>query len=180
MDSQALDVAIEQHIQSVSALGGMTDPKVMMAFITDMAQDIHTKQEICDRFGISMTDMLAIIKREGVARQIRERRAIFQSGDSVQDRARAYYGVVALDAAPKLDAIIHNPTSSAGNVLDALTLASRAAGIHTAPAATVAAGATIGARFVVNINFTGQEPKNITLEGAAGPPMPLDGVEDDA
>jgi hypothetical protein len=154
------ETAIDATIAAASALNpALLDDRVMNSLITDLAQDIFTKQDICVRYGLTMADLLDFVRRPGLAIRIKQRRAVFMSGDSIEDRNRAYFGMVTLEAAPKLDRIIHDDKTPAATKLDAITTSAKIAGIFTTGGPKSVQGSTqVGSQFSVNITFSGRPP----------------------
>lgn len=162
----ATDKAIDAAIDAVPALTVYSaDAEVLSAFVTDMAEEIYSRTEIRTRYGMTAQTMLDFLRRPGIIERIKARRAVFRSGESIQERNRAYYGSIALDGASKLDKIIHDKLTTATQVLDALTLASRVAGTYS-PASKpegFMAGGSPGSTFSVNINFSGGTERVVTV-----------------
>ena len=168
---------IEQHLNRTPALSLRDmDSKVLAAFITDMAQNIFSYDEISQRYGLSMATMLDIVRRDGIAQQIKARRAVFTSGDSVQERTKTLYGLIAMDAASRLDQVIHDPATPIGAVLDGLTLAARNAGVYNSGSQKTDIITPMGgAQFAVNITFAGAKGATIETTAAQREAVTIDG-----
>lgn len=165
--------AIDAELAATPALTIMSlDDKVLSAFITDVAQDIYSHTEICERYGVSYpAGMLDLIRRPGIAKRIKERRAIWNSGESIQDRNRAYYGTVAMEGASKLDKLIQAGDTPPALVMEGITIASRNAGIYNSGGGGKVEGSTqVGAQFAINIVFSGAgKTERIGTTVAVGP-----------
>lgn len=156
--------AIEAAIAAIPALNpALVSPDVQAALVTDLAQDIYTKAEICLRYGLDIGQLLDFVRRPGLARAIKERRAIFMSGEGLEARNAAYYGTVALEGAPQLDKIIHGPLTPASTRIDAITLAARISGAYSTGTQKGQPGSTqVGSKFSVNITFSGGRTHNVS------------------
>lgn len=163
--SQTTEDLIDAEIDAAPAFNlAKATPLVLTSIVTDLAQDILDKHEICRNYGMTMEQLLDFVRRPGITEQVKQRRAVFRSGskDSIEDRNRAYFGAVTLDAAPVLDAIIHDDKLTPTVRLDAITLAARNAGVFNTGGPKSAQGHTqVGSQFSVNITFKGGRTEKI-------------------
>jgi hypothetical protein len=159
----------------------------LQSFCNDVARQIHTPEEIAERYGFSSARAALqwVSDRPAVRRAIKELRAIWESEDNLQMRIQAYYGHALLEAAPDNAKIMLDPTIHPSVRIDAMKEAAKLAGVVGGPsAARNKDGSVISdgviKPFAVNIIFNNAglrenietivEPKpSVTIEGEPSP-----------
>src|SRR5262245_16695436 len=119
----------------VMALPGPTslEDAAIVAFINDVAMGLVEMDVIAARYGINVMEAIELAEAPGIAERIRTKRGIWESEDNVTERNRVCYGLIALDAAAVLDRTIHNPTTPASVVIDAMKVVGRFGGLDYVP-----------------------------------------------
>lgn len=168
------DRLIEDLVEKAPALRDLEISSLpMRAFMVDIAQDIYPKDAIAKRYNLTLAEMLMILQLPGVIARVREMRAVWQSGLNTNERTKAYFSLVAMEAAPVFDKILHDPNVGVRDKIDALKQAGLISGL-TAPAPRDGVGApgAPGNQFGVNIIFSSGAQERITT--VVDPPTPVE------
>jgi hypothetical protein len=141
------------------------DDETALRLINDIAQRIHNYPTIAERYGLTLEAMVAWIRQPEVRRRIKLRRACWESDDNVLERNRTLYGHLVMDAAPAIDALLHDGSVPHTAKLDAFKIVGRFAGLDSPIKAPQGGteGGTTGTHFAVNIHFSGGETARVTL-----------------
>lgn len=140
----------------------LNDDTLLHRFIEDVAQDIVPPGELAQRYSLTQSDMVDLIRVPEVLRRIKTRRAIWQSDDSIEARIRKYAGTVLLESMPGTGAKLTDPAVPNSIALDYLKAYSRMAGVDGMPAAAKDGGGAGGNQFTVNFHFSGDRVERIT------------------
>jgi hypothetical protein len=167
--SDDIEEQIETLVTSGPAISSFSLENVALrALITDLAQQIYSTEEICERYGMTKNDLWKVLQIPAILLRVREQRAIWTSGASIQDRIRAHFGIVALESAPVLDKMIHNTNVGVREKIDAIKEVSKNAGIVSGNNLVQSGGGAM--QFAVNIIFSDGKEASITT---VGPPAPI-------
>jgi alkylhydroperoxidase/carboxymuconolactone decarboxylase family protein YurZ len=154
----------------------------MLAFCVDVAQKISPYPLIAARYGfVDEAQMRDYIQDNAVVRfRIKELRSVWFSDMNLQNRVRTLAGHAVLAALPNTAEMMFNDAAAPAPVrIDALKTHARIAGVDSLPAAAregASTGAAEGAKFSVQIVFSGGRVENIaTGAPAPGPPV-IEGV----
>lgn len=124
-----LDDAIAEALDTGLPVPMHEGSPALHAFISEVGEKIYGGEDLKRRYGLSTEELMRLIARPAIRERIRERRAIWQSSASAEERLRAYSSIVAQEAIPVLDQFIHDNTLPATVRLDALREAMKGAGV---------------------------------------------------
>ncbi len=112
-----------------------TSPQALAAFCNDMAQKIHPGETLASRYGFADRAHLKawLMSHPVVWRKIEELKAVWESDDNVEARARKLAGLALIEAIPSHAQIMLNPDISPGVRIDAFKETARVAGVAGAP-----------------------------------------------
>lgn len=180
--SFSLEDAIDRLVDNTPTVVRTFDPDDATAFslINDLALQLHSSAIIAARYGLTLPALHHWLKQPEVLRRAKQRRAHFQSDTGIIERNRAMYGLMHLDAATRLDRIIHDPATPPAVLIEALKHTAKTASLDTTPRVdpNVGAGGPAGPQFAINILFSGGEVQHLarvtatpaqTIEGDPAP-----------
>jgi hypothetical protein len=143
-------------------------------FTDDIARKIHPYEVVAARYGLSVSQMVRLIRIPAVAKIIKAKRAVYESDNAAQERLRAAWGEGLVQAAPSQIAMMMDERTPHGVRVELFKVGARITGADGGGRGDGMSGAAPGTKFSVSFNFTGLGRKEafaaetVTIEGQAG------------
>ena len=133
-----------------------SDPRLLFAFIQDVAQKIHKPEVIAKRYGFSNVPHMVgfIADNLEIRKKIKTFRAIWESDGSLEERMKALVGHSLIESIPENAMILFDKAAPAQTKLDAIKTFARLAGMDGA--GQNGKGAATGQQFVFNLMLGGK------------------------
>jgi hypothetical protein len=157
--------SIDELLDSVPVLlQPEMDQETLHRFVEDVAQAIFEPKTIARRYGFEPPEQMVkfIAGNKEVLRRIKVRRAIWESDESIEVRARKLAGIGVLEGLPGTLNIIYDNKIGASTRLEALKAHTRIAGLDGLPKSDGSTPGPVGGRFSVNILFSGGKVESFT------------------
>lgn len=153
-----LEALVDRATENLSVLPKVPtlDNQMIHALCTDLAQRVYPGEEIAKRYGLTGAELGQYLHDHPMlVRRIKEIKAIWESGVSVESKTRTLACHTVLHALPDTGALMFDRTATPQTRLEALKAHARIAGVDGLPPAQKDGG-SVGGQFNVIINLPGR------------------------